>query len=90
MARRYPSLTDIVDNFESSNELLHWARENQLLNHPLINQRINTVNHINQFENAEDLTEWAIHNNLLNDQQVLNKLKTLYTCKWCGRRSEST
>ena len=88
MAQRYTSMKDIVNNFETIDELIEWALENQMQDHPLINLRIN--NYINQFENAEDLTEWEIHNNILNDQHVLNRIKTLYTCKWYGRRSEST
>lgn len=87
MAQRYPSVKDIVNSFETIDDLIEWALENQMQDHTLINQRIS--NYINKFENAENLTEWAIHNYLLNVHRVLNRIQTLYTCKWCGRRSES-
>lgn len=90
MANKFPSLEDILSNFESIEELSEWAQENQLLHHPMVIERTGLYHFVNEFSNAEDLIQWALDNSLINNQQVLNKIESLLTCKWCKLRLEST
>lgn len=90
----YPSLKDILNGFQSIEELRQWATQNRLLDHPFVRERLcshtNLSDILNQFNNAEDLTQWAIHNLLINNQQILDKLDSLLTCSLCGTRLLST
>ena len=90
MANKFPSLEDILSNFESIEELSEWAQENQLLHHPMVIERTGLYHFVNEFNNAEDLIQWTLDNSLINNQQVLNNIESLLTCKWCKLRLEST
>lgn len=89
MVNKFPSLEDILINFESIEELTEWPQEYQLFHHPMVIERTGLYHFVNEFNNAEDLIQWTLDNSLINNQQVLNNIESLLTCKWCKLRLES-
>lgn len=87
MANRYPSLKDIVDELATTLEVIQFAEKNELVDHPLIRQRlrknISISDVLNNIADPDSLIEWAISNLMLNHGQVEKRLKTLLTCKYC-------
>ena len=92
MKHKPPTLKNIINNFTSLNELQEWAADNGLMNHILVQNRINHFQSINwtdvlnSFTDANSLISWATDNCLLNNSQVLDKLVILLTCTWCKKR----
>jgi len=92
MNNKPPSLSDIINSFTYLEELQNWALENDLMDHPLIQQRIkyfqssNLQNALNGFTDADSLINWATDNFILNNTQVLERLSVLLTCQWCHMR----
>ncbi|CAC5421907.1 unnamed protein product [Mytilus coruscus] len=92
MNNKPPSLSDIINSFTSSDELQHWALDNDLMDHRLVQNRIryfqsfNLQHILNGFTDADSLIYWATDNLLLNNTQVLDRLSVLLTCPWCHMR----
>lgn len=89
MNNKPPSLSEIINSFTSLDELQHWALENQIIDHHLVQQRIeyfrsfNLQQVLNGFTDPDSLIYWATDNLVFNNPQVLDRLTTLLTCQWC-------
>lgn len=78
--RQWISLRDIICSFDSFNELQTWAQENQLLNHPWVQQRLdNILDVVSGFTDVIELTQCALDNAVLNHERVINRINTLLT-----------
>ena len=80
MNNKPPNLNKIIHDFTSLDELQQWASENQLMDHPFVQNRIrhfqsfNLIDTLNGFTDVDSLISWATDNFILNNSQFLERL----------------
>ena len=94
MSGKYPSLNDILNDFDTIENVIRWAIRNDLLDHPTVQQRLMTNLNIRDVVNAisdpDTLKEWVIDNLLLQHSNVLDRISVLLTCELCQMKFESS
>lgn len=81
------NLKDILNEIYTIDDLNNWALDNELLDHPWVIQRKDTIifETVITFSDITSLSQWAIDNNILCHNHVLERMKDLLTCKVCNK-----